>query len=148
MSRASPPSRVAAKITAAAMPRCDAGNAPYSRNESPRRCLAPIVSSGRRYNRRAIAARDKSTTNFTAAKRSGWRKFPRQPRYLGGDPPRSVARRQLGGRSADRFILEIKTRHRLTVLIADDETKRLLVNGPGRREAAAIEYAYDGALIT
>ena len=73
--------------------------------------------------------------------------MPRQPRYLSGNPPRFVARRQPSGRSAGRLIIEIKARDRLAVLIAHNETVRLLVNGPGRRKAAAIEHAYDRALI-
>jgi len=43
---------------------------------------------------------------------------------------------QLGRRSPSRLVLEIDIRERLPVVIADDETRGLFLDGPGRREAS------------
>jgi hypothetical protein len=60
----------------------------------------------------------------------------RQLGDIGGDPPCLVAGEQLRSRAAARLFVEIDVSERLTVLVPDGETGLLLLDRPGRREAA------------
>ena len=55
---------------------------------------------------------------------------------VGGDAPGLVVGEQLGRRSTPRLLLEIDIGKRLPVGVADDEAGLLLVDQPGRRDAA------------
>src|SRR5581483_2592574 len=62
-----------------------------------------------------------------------------QVRQLGDirrDAPRLVLGHELGSRSPAGLLLVIDIRQRLPVGVADDETRRALLDGPGRRETA------------
>jgi hypothetical protein len=75
----------------------------------------------------------------------------RQLRHPDRDLVRLVARKQplvrqrLGGRSTGWLILEIKTRDRLTVLIANNEAEPLFVDGSRWRESAPVKHTHDCA---
>jgi hypothetical protein len=60
----------------------------------------------------------------------------RQLGDVGGDPPRLIAGEQLGRVASAGVILAIDEGQRLAVVIADDETRRSLLDRQGRREAA------------
>jgi hypothetical protein len=60
----------------------------------------------------------------------------RQLRHVGRNPPRLVFREQLGSRSPAGLILEIDIGELLAVVIAHDKAGGLLLDRPGRREAA------------
>ena len=66
--------------------------------------------------------------------------FLQQVRQLGEvrrHAPHLVAGQQLGRRAATGLLLEIEISERLTVLVADDEARVVvLLDGPRRREAA------------
>jgi hypothetical protein len=86
-----------------------------------------------------LAASD-SSEKLSPGHSHGWGfSFPQQRQQLCDIrryPPRFVAREQLAGDSSAGLILAIREGECLPVVVADDEARRGLFDGPGRREAA------------
>jgi hypothetical protein len=93
--------------------------------------------------RQSLAARYASATT-----RAAWRYSPRsalapirlrlqqlwQPGKVRGDSSHLIFRKQLRRRSPPRLILEIDIRERLSVVVADGETRGLFLDGPRSRK--------------
>jgi hypothetical protein len=77
-----------------------------------------------------------ATSSRLAFRRRPAQQQLRQLGDVGRDAPRIVAGEELGRRSPSRLVLEIDVGECLPIVVADDEARVGLLDGPGRREAA------------